>query len=253
MPMIALLANAVLSKIRRISQSSRSPTDLRVDELAAVLTFGPDGIEGEVPTLDADSSWRSEEQECELLRVSACPSLITVVDSHVKICESCVINTHVLLKVAHTTLAQGSFDLLLHLDDRVDTRDASSNSWGDSWSRWSPIRTILSVGHAAEHWVSHAQAGSVSSSVTISALALKNCQTLILFRGFCDLVEHLTKKHSQHVNDFGGEHSHPRPRGLRRGGRLSGVLFLFLDVFGHQEGEEGEEEQELAADDPDRD
>jgi hypothetical protein len=49
---------------------------LRVDELAAILTFDPDAIEGEVPTLDADS--RSEDQEQELL--SACPSLITIVD-----------------------------------------------------------------------------------------------------------------------------------------------------------------------------
>ena len=48
---------------------------LRVDELAEVLTFDPDAIE-EVPTLVVR---RPEDQEREFL--SACPSLITIVDS----------------------------------------------------------------------------------------------------------------------------------------------------------------------------
>ncbi len=51
---------------------------LRVDELAVILTFDPDAIQGEVPTLDADR--RSEDQEQDVL--SACPSLITIVNSH---------------------------------------------------------------------------------------------------------------------------------------------------------------------------
>src|ERR1700744_4889272 len=51
---------------------------LRVDELAKILTFDPDAIEGEIPIFDADL--RPEDREQELL--SACPSLITIVDSH---------------------------------------------------------------------------------------------------------------------------------------------------------------------------
>ena len=50
---------------------------LLVDEGAATLTFDPDAIEGEFPMLDGDS--RLEDREQELL--SACPSLITIVDS----------------------------------------------------------------------------------------------------------------------------------------------------------------------------
>ncbi|KAH8982527.1 ankyrin repeat-containing domain protein [Lactarius akahatsu] len=265
---------------------------LRVDELAAVLTFGPDAIEGEVPTLDADL-W-SDDQEQELL--SACPSLITIVDSHgsrvvqfshfsvkefltsdrLAVSSDDISRYHVLPEAAHTTLAQGALGVLLCLDDRVDIQGAWSDGWGDDSSdgwesdssdgldRWSDgipgpsARTILpnpSLGYAAEHWVSHAQVGSVSSHVMGRMKTLfdsdkphfaawvqihdidrslyrysssKTAKPLYYSAlcGFCDLIEHLTKKHSQHVNDFGGELGYPLVAALN-GGHIRAARLLF--------------------------
>ncbi|KAN0136267.1 hypothetical protein V8E53_005872 [Lactarius tabidus] len=130
---------------------------LGVDELAQILTFNPDGIEGDVPISDADSP--PEDQEQELL--SACPSLITIVDSygervvqfsHFSVKEFLVsgrLSTssedishyHILPDVAHMTIAQASLGVLLRLDDRFD--------------KWRARSTLAA--YAAEHWVSHVQ------------------------------------------------------------------------------------------------
>jgi hypothetical protein len=86
--------------------------------------------------LDADS--RPEDQEQELL--SACPSLITIVDSlgsrvvqfsHFSVKEFLmsgrlstsgkdISHYHIIPDAAHTSLAQTSLGVLLRLDDRVD-------------------------------------------------------------------------------------------------------------------------------------
>ncbi|KAH9047977.1 ankyrin repeat-containing domain protein [Lactarius deliciosus] len=233
---------------------------LRVDELAAILTFDADAIEEEVPTLDAD--WWSEDQEQELL--SACPSLITIVGRHgsrvvqfshfsvkefltsdrLSASSEDMLCYHVLPKVAHTTLAQGSLGVLLRLDGRVDTRGAGRG-----------IQTIPLVGYAAEHWVSHVQAGSVSSHMMGRMKTLFDpdkpyfaawVQIYDIDRqpywytpretakplyysalcGFCDLVEHLAKKHPQHVNDFGGSHDYPLVAALH-GGYIRAAELLF--------------------------
>ncbi|KAH9003601.1 ankyrin repeat-containing domain protein [Lactarius hatsudake] len=109
-----------------------------------------------------------EDQEKEVL--SACPSLITIVDSdgsrvvqfsHFSVKEFLtsdrlatskedISRYHIHPDAAHTTLARVSLDVLLRLDDRVDSSNANN---------------IPLVKYAAEHWVSHAQVGSVSSSV----------------------------------------------------------------------------------------
>ncbi|KAH8982526.1 ankyrin repeat-containing domain protein [Lactarius akahatsu] len=282
---------------------------LRVDELAAILTFEVDAIEGEVPTLDAD--WGSEDQEQELL--SACPSLITIVGrrrsrvvqfSHFSVKEFLtsdrlavssedILRYHVLPEAAHTTLAQGSLGVLLCLDERVDARGAQSDGWGDGWNDgwgngwsenwgndssdgwgdgWNDTRTILPnppVRYAAEHWVSHAQVGSVSLHVTsrMKTLfdldkphfaawvqihdidqpwdwdSLRDSTAKPLYYsalcGFCDLVEHLAKKHPQHVNDFGGEYGYPLVAALHRGHiRVAELLFQLganVDVRGTEE------------------
>ena len=134
--------------------------------LRQILTFDPDANEGEVPMLDADS--RLEDQEQELL--SACPSLITIVDSHgsrvvqfshfsvkefltsdrLATSSEDISHYHILPDAAHTTLAQVSLGVLLRLDDRVDRRNA---------------KNIPLAEYAAKYWVSHAQVGSVSSRV----------------------------------------------------------------------------------------
>ena len=220
---------------------------LRVDEAAAILTFDPSAIEGEVLTLDADSQLEDEEQEV----LSACPSFISIVDgrgsrvvqfSHSSVKEFLtsdrlstsredISRYHILPEGAHTTLAQISLDVLIRLDDRVDRRDA--------------MRIPLTR-YAARYWVSHAQAGSVSSRVlgTMKTLfdsdkphfaawvriydmdspscwcsrwtAQKPLYYSILC-GIYGLVEHLLEKHSQHINVIGGTHDYPLVAALHRG------------------------------------
>ena len=137
---------------------------LRVDELAKILTFDLDAIEGEIPMFDVDL--RPEDRERELL--SACPSLITIVDnhgsrvvqfSHFSVREfltsdrlatssediSCY---HILPDAAHTALAQVSLGVLVHLNDFVNCLSA---------------RNIPLAEYAAKYWVPHAQFGNVSS------------------------------------------------------------------------------------------
>jgi serine/threonine-protein phosphatase 6 regulatory ankyrin repeat subunit B len=225
---------------------------LRVGELAGILTFDFDVTEGEVPMFNAD--WQSKDQEQEVL--SACPSLITIVDSygsrivqfsHFSVKEFLTSNRlatssedissyHIHPEAAHTTLAQASLGVLLLLHDHVDIWSAGGISFAD---------------YAAEYWVSHAQVGSVSLRVMHTTRALfdldkphfatwvRACDIDRLpyghqdkswsgnhpakplyyaaLCGFSDLVEYLVKKHSQHANDFGGTDDYPLVAALRRG------------------------------------
>ncbi|KAH9074398.1 ankyrin repeat-containing domain protein [Lactarius deliciosus] len=136
---------------------------LRVEELAEVLTSDPYAIEGKNPTHS-----RSEDQEQEVL--SACPSLITVIDSkgsrviqfsHFSVKEFLtsdrlaassedISHYHILPEAAHMTLSQASLGVLLRLEDRVDGWDA---------------RRIPLVEYAAKYWVSHSRVGNVSSHI----------------------------------------------------------------------------------------
>jgi ankyrin repeat protein len=223
---------------------------LRVDELAKILTFDPDEIEGEVPTFDADS--RPEDRERELL--SACPSLITIVDSHgsrvvqfshfsvkefltsdrLASSSEDISRYHILPDAAHTTLAQISLGVLVHLGDYVNKSIA---------------RNIPLAEYAAEYWVSHAQIRNVSlclvhtmrtlfdsdkpyfpnwirifdidrPSYTRQPTSERTGQPLYYAAlcGFYDVVEHLLKKHSQHeVNSYGGTHHSPLVAALHGG------------------------------------
>ena len=242
---------------------------LSVNELAAILTFDPEAIEGEVPTFDADS--RSEDQERELL--SACPSLITIVGgpdsrvvqfSHFSVKEYItsdrlatsaedISRYHILPDAAHTTFAQASLGVLLCLDDLVDRGTAMS---------------IPLAEYAAKYWVSHAQIGSVSSRVICAMKTLfdsdkphfsawiqihdidkpvvedqrQGTATPLYYSalcGFYDLVEHLIKEHPQHVNTFGGQHDYPLVAALHGGYiRVAKLLFQHgatLDVRGRED------------------
>ena len=228
---------------------------LDIEELAEILTSDPDAIEGEVPTFNADL--RTEDQEQGLL--SACPSLITIVDSngrrvvqfsHFSVKEFLtsgrlatsredISGYHILPDVAHTTLAQESLGVLLRLDDRVDSRNANN---------------IPLVGYAAGYWVSHAQVGSVSSRLMGTMKTLfdpdkphfaawirihdieswfhgqrRNTGKPLYYSalcGFYDLVEHLVKNHSQHVNAIGGKHDYPLATALH-GGHIRVAELLF--------------------------
>src|SRR6266702_3592984 len=108
--------------------------------------------------------------------------------------------------------------------------------------------------YAARHWVSHAQVGSISSRVMGTMKTLfdpdkphfaawiqiynidpwpfwlpRNIAKPLYYSalcGFYDLVEHLVKKHSQHVNDIGGEHDYPLVAALHGGHfRVAELLF----------------------------
>ena len=109
--------------------------------------------------------------------------------------------------------------------------------------------------YAAEYWVSHARVGSISSHVmgTMKTLfdpdkphfttwvqiydidrprwegACKDPLAKPLYYsvlcGFYDLVEHLVKSHSQHVNTFGGSHHYPLVAALQ-GGHVRVADFL---------------------------
>jgi hypothetical protein len=215
---------------------------LRVEELAQILTFDPEGMEGEVANLEADS----EEQEL----LSACPSLITIVDSlgsrvvqfsHFSVKEFLmsgrlstsgedISHYHILPSAAHTSLAQVSLDVLLRLDDHVD--------------RWRVKNAPLAM-YAAEHWVSHVQVANTSSHIMNMMETLfesdkphfsvwvriydmdkprwyleRDTATPLYYAALCGvyhLVEYLVKKYPGHVNALGGQHDYPLVAALYKG------------------------------------
>jgi hypothetical protein len=228
---------------------------LRVEELAQILTFDPDGIEGEVAILDADSPPDVQEQEI----LSACPSLITIVDSlgsrvvqfshfsvkeflmsgRLSISGKDISHYHILPDAAHTSLSQISLNVLLHLDDRVE--------------RWRARNAPLAM-YAAEHWVSHVQAANTSSHIMDMMQTLfdsdkphfaawvriydmdkprwyleRDTATPLYYAalcGFYGLVEYLVKKYPGHVNALGGQHDYPLVVALFKGHIQVATLLL---------------------------
>jgi hypothetical protein len=219
---------------------------LRMEELAEVLAIDFNN-DGGVPKLNP--RWRWEDQEQALL--FSCSSLITIVNagesrvvqfSHSSVKEYLtsprlatrsedISHYHILLKSAHTILAQACVSVLLQLDDRVVKVGIDNRS---------PLAP-----YAARHWVSHAQFGHVSSRIKgmeylfdkdrphfSSWLRLFNIDTkpdassifpmFISFDesevaplyyaalcGFHDLTKHIIDKHPQYVNARGGYYVTP--------------------------------------------
>jgi hypothetical protein len=235
---------------------------LRVEELAEVLAVDFDDAEG-IPRLKPD--WRWEEQELALL--SACSSLIAIVkagDSRVvqfshfsvkefltsprlAIASGEVSNYHVDSEPAHTILGQACLGVLLQI------QDGAGHTRKDHPARY-----------AAEHWITHAQFGEVSSRLHKGMeylfdankphfkVWLKLCDidtmpsedaTLSTFAsypdspaaplyyaalcGFHDLVEHLITKHPQDVNANGGFYKRPLVAAL------AGEHFQTADLLYH--------------------
>jgi Ankyrin repeats (3 copies)/Ankyrin repeats (many copies) len=136
---------------------------LHVEEIAEVLAVDYDDAEG-IPRLKPD--WQWEEQELALL--SACSSLITIVQtdgsrvvqfSHFSVKEFLtsprltiasgeVSNYHIDLESAHTVLAQACLGILLQIQDDVEGCAPEDH----------PLAQ-----YAAEHWTTHAQFGKVST------------------------------------------------------------------------------------------
>ena len=138
---------------------------LHVEEIAEVLAIDYDDAEG-IPRLKPD--WQWEEQELALL--SACSSLITIVQtddsrvvqfSHFSVKEYLtsprltiasgeVSNFHIDLELAHTVLAQACLGILLQIQDDVEGCASEDH----------PLAR-----YAAGYWTTHAQFGKVPSSL----------------------------------------------------------------------------------------
>lgn len=163
---------------------------LRVEELAEVLAFDPDEGEEEMPTFHAE--WRWEDQEQAVL--SACSSLISIVESkgsrvvqfsHFSVKEyltskrlaaagAKVSQYHIHTESAHVILTQACLGVILSLDDRGGDEQGAKN-------------VPLAV-YAAEHWVSHAQVGNVTTRVRHAMATLFDSETphfLAWLRTYC--------------------------------------------------------------------
>jgi hypothetical protein len=240
---------------------------LTVDELAQILTFNPDGIEREVAMSEADSPPEDQEQEM----LSACPSLITIIDSfgdrvvqfsHFSVKEFLIsgrLSTssedishyHILPDIAHMTIAQASLEVLLRLDDRFD--------------KWRARSTLAA--YAAEHWVSHVQVANTSSRIMRMMETLfdfdkshfsawlriydmdqsylfldKDTATPLYYAALCgvdSLVEHLVKKYPGQVNARGGVHDYPLLAALYKGHVQVANLLLQNGANVHERGTNG--------------
>ena len=143
-----------------------SARPLRVEELAEVFAIRVDAETTGIPEFDA--RWRPADAETAVL--SACSSLITVVDvcgeqvvqfSHFSVQEfltgyrlassKYLSRYHVLQRSAHTFVAKACLSILLRLSTRIHK---------GSVKKMFPL-----VDYAAEHWVSHAHQGDVSSLI----------------------------------------------------------------------------------------
>jgi ankyrin repeat protein len=217
---------------------------LRVEELAEILAFDFDDVQGSIPKFHA--GWRRKDHEEAVL--STCSSLIAIVDyygsravqfSHFSVKEFLtsdrlasstgdVSRYHILLGPAHTILAQACLGRLLHLDDHVD---------------WENVKNFPLAKYAAEHWVKHAQFEDVASHVKdgIQTLfdpdkphlvvwvgihdidgmneVLGNLPNPLYYAALCGfhgLVERLVTNHPQLVHGFGGGSDFPLVAALSR-------------------------------------
>ena len=137
---------------------------LDVKELAEVLAVDFDDAQG-IPKLKPDWRWEDEEQAL----LTSCSSLISIVEtgasrvvqfSHFSVKEFLtstrlatstghVSRYHIVLEPAHTILAQACLSILLQPDDHVEENGVKKSS---------PLAV-----YAAQHWVTHAQFGRVST------------------------------------------------------------------------------------------
>ena len=211
---------------------------LRVEELAEVLAFELDTVEGELPKYHPD--WRWEDQEHAVL--SVCSSLITIVNSdnsrviqfsHFSVKEyltserlstasGAVSQYHISMEPAHLILARSCIGVLLNSDTSPDREFNESSDEGGSRERDEGIPLLK---YAAEHWTSHAQVGNVSSCLNdametlfdpnkpyfgvfmrVRDTLICTCnQTPLYFaalHGFYDLVQHLINTHPEQVTHY---------------------------------------------------
>ena len=213
---------------------------LRVEELAEILTFDFDAVEGSIPKFDPDRRPRNREHAI----LSICSSLIAIVGnrgsrivqfSHLSVKEF-LTSSHlasstghlsssyrVLPGPAHTIITQACLGILLQ----------SNNHSHDKSFGVSPLAK-----YAAQHWVTHAQFEGVASQVMGGMELLFDVDTshfaawIDLYDidaesggkvpserpsalyysalcGFPGLVRHIAMKHPQDVNAMGGSYGFP--------------------------------------------
>ena len=212
---------------------------LRVEELAEILTFDFDVMEGSIPKFHPDR--RPGDPEHAIL--SICSSLVAIVGnrgsrvvqfSHLSVKEF-LTSSHpaastghltsyrILPGPAHTILTQACLGLLLQSNNRSDDKSIGV----------SPL-----FEYAAQHWVTHAQFEDVASHVMDGMVLLfdpdkahfaawvdlydidaKSGREVLSERpsplyysalcGFRDLVRHIAIQHTQDVNTIGGSYGFP--------------------------------------------
>ena len=216
---------------------------LFVEELAEILAFDYDAVEGGIPQFRMDWRWKDQEE----VIMSTCSSLITIAEyghspsrrvvqfSHFSVKEFLMSNRlarptkdvsqyHILPGPAHTILAQACLGFLLHLDDHIDTQK---------------VKDYPLVEYAATHWVAHAQFQDVAVHVKYGMKDLfdpdkphfaswigihdidgppylgfddvKRATPLYYsaLAGCYDLTQHLVIERPHHVNAIGGVRDFP--------------------------------------------
>ncbi len=248
---------------------------LRVEELAEVLAVDFDDGEG-IPRWNPNWRWEDEEQAL----LTSCSSLISIIEtddsrivqfSHFSVKEFLtstrfatsskdVSRYHIDLEPAHTVLAQACMGVLLQRDDCNEESGVERHS---SLARY-----------AAQHWVTHAQFKSVSSSLRKAMeylfdldkpyfaawLELHDMDTrspsplswiipdstsrasplyYAALCGFQGLVEDLVVKYPQYVNASGGHYITPLVVALAEGhfqtAKLLHLNGASADVRGYRE------------------
>ena len=223
---------------------------LRVEELAEILVLDFEVANGATPKLNED--YRSENPQEDVL--SICSSLIMVVDtghsrviqfSHFSVKEFLtsdrlaafqgdISRVYIGDEPAHTTLAQACLGTLLRLDR------SSSNRQND--------RNFPLARYASQHWVEHAQFGTVSSQIEDGMQRLFDTNGPYLATwvrlhdidedwtqfgnsgtargsplyyaslcGFRDLAEHIINVHPEQVNANSGRNHSPLAAALHKG------------------------------------
>ncbi|KAH9020676.1 hypothetical protein EDB85DRAFT_514753 [Lactarius pseudohatsudake] len=222
---------------------------LRVQELAEILALDFEGAKGTTPELKEDWRWEDRQQAV----LSTCSSLITEVDdgdsrvvqfSHFSVKEFLTSDRlatskgdasyfHIIPEPAHTTLAQACLGILLQLD-------GGSNN--DQVEGSFPLAR-----YASQHWVKHAQFGTVSSRIEDGMRRLFDSAKphfaawvrlhdiddrwtefgdrpedrgsplyYASLCGFRDLAAHIIVEHPEQVNARGGENHSPLAAALHK-------------------------------------
>ena len=246
---------------------------LRVEELAEILTFDFDAVEGSIPKFDPDRRPKNREHAI----LSICSSLIAIVgnrgsrivqfshlsvkefltSSHLASSTGHLSSYRVLPGPAHTILTQACLGILLQPNNR-----SHDKSFGVS-----PLSE-----YAAQHWVTHAQFEDVASGVMGGMELLFDADKAYFaawidlydtdaesgekvpserpsplyysaLSGFGGLTRHIAVNHPQDVNAIGGSYGFPLVAALCR--NHFPVAELLLELGGRVDARDARKETVL--------